>query len=205
MVDVDEDTTAGHEASSPPPAASKPHSSPAQSEDQSVPENSSEPSAPPSKESSSETDVDLLALGLRKTGSPRKPAEPEQPVKEKPAKEMDVSPNGTSETTDDTVIEPTTMLAKEPSSGPAAQALLVNGTTTNATTSDTGSAQSPGRVEYLARVHTSSGVVDIPMSHQNLSEEAEVVQRYAEWMKTQGAAQVPFEMFKSIFSIAKKG
>ncbi|KAF2826268.1 hypothetical protein CC86DRAFT_370326 [Ophiobolus disseminans] len=192
MVDVDgEDATTSHKAPSP---------APAQPEEQPVPTSSTKADLSTPKKVSQDTDADRSALGLRKTSSSRKRSTRQQHIAEEPAKGMNTLPNGTSKTALRSTIEPTKTLTNEPASDASAGAQLANGTSTNAVAT----LPSPTKVEYLARVHTSTGIVDIPMSHENLSTEAEVVQRYAEWMKTQGTMEISFETFKSIFCIAKK-
>lgn len=182
MVDIEEDTTAVHRTFPPVPRVS---SSPAQSNIQSISESPAVPAV------SQATDLELLALGLRKTSSRTRRSEAKQTF----TKEAGVTANGTKRST------PASIITNDSASDPSVGFRLRN----DASNGGGVEPSSPVQVEYFARVHTATGIVDIPMTHKKLDEEALVVQRYAEWMKTQGSLQVSFETFKSIFSIAKKG
>lgn len=188
MADVeDEDTTAGHEPSPPAPTISRSSLRASRSKVQSVPETPSQPDEP------HVNGVDLLALGLRKTDPPTKS---KQLATQDAAQETDELPNGASKTGATQVVEHKQNLTQ--ASAPA----IANGTApTKANESST--QDGLGKVEYIARVHTSAGMVDVPLPSNSLAEEAELVQKYAEWMATKGAAQVTFEVFKSIYALSR--
>lgn len=82
---------------------------------------------------------------------------------------------------------------------------LTNGTASFEKPKDTNPEANLGKVEFLARVHTSGGIVDIPLPSAKIAEEADLVQKYADWMATKGAAQVTFEVFRSIFAMSREG
>ncbi len=63
----------------------------------------------------------------------------------------------------------------------------------------------PSQVEYLARIHTCTGPVDVPVAVENIdAAEHESIRKYAEWMATEGGTFIPYQQFRSIFGFAKK-
>lgn len=59
-------------------------------------------------------------------------------------------------------------------------------------------------VEFFARVQTTKGIVEVPVALDGLSEEVELIHQYAQWINGDGAEDVTYKMFKSIFGLAKK-
>ncbi|EUC39734.1 hypothetical protein COCMIDRAFT_10230 [Bipolaris oryzae ATCC 44560] len=63
----------------------------------------------------------------------------------------------------------------------------------------------PGHVELFARLTTGHGVIEIPIPTDQLnSDEAKMVEKYAEWNAQPDAVPVPYDQFRQIFSFAKK-
>jgi hypothetical protein len=188
MIDVeDEDTTAGHETPPPAPTIRRSSLRASRTKVQSVPETPSRPNEPQS------IGVDLLALGLRKTDPPTKS---KQSAAQDAAQETEKLPNDTSKTAATQAVEPKQNMAQ--TSTPALKNGIAPPKVNESVAQDT-----LGKVEYVARVHTPAGIVDIPLPSDSLSEESELVQKYAEWMATKGAAQVTFEVFKSIYALSR--
>jgi hypothetical protein len=207
MVDVDdEDTTAGHDASAPAPAPTANRTTPrsTRTKVQPVPETSSQPTIATPENASQASSVDLLALGLRKTSSAPKHAEPKQPATPQLPKEVEHQRNGTGKPASVSVTESQQSSSKIATPAITTPPHLVNGTAP-ASSNEPVTVHSPGRIEYLARVHTPAGIVDVPLPTENLVEEAELAQKYADWMRKKGGAHVDFEVFKSIYAMSKIG
>lgn len=191
MVDVEhEDTTDGHEASPLVPSIGKSSLRASRSKVQPVPE------TPTQTIEQQADEVDMLALGLRKTDPSTERTNSKQSATQEAAKEIGSLPNGISKPAATQIVEPKQSVVDKSVSA------VING---NAPTevNESGAQDSLGKVEYLARVHTSDGIVELLLPSDNLTEEAELVQKYAEWITTKGAAQVTFEVFKSIFALSK--
>lgn len=62
-----------------------------------------------------------------------------------------------------------------------------------------------GHVELFARLTTGHGVIEFPIPTDQLnSNEAKMVEKYAEWNAQPDAVPVPYDQFRQIFSFAKK-
>ncbi|KAH7412126.1 hypothetical protein DE146DRAFT_784710 [Phaeosphaeria sp. MPI-PUGE-AT-0046c] len=60
-----------------------------------------------------------------------------------------------------------------------------------------------GKVEYLARVHTKKGFVDIPVSFEDLTDDIEIIQKYAVWVQ-QESHSMGYQDFKSLMGYENK-
>jgi hypothetical protein len=97
-----------------------------------------------------------------------------------------------------TVMEPS-----EPTSVPTSQA--VTGTTSDLTTNHAATTPAQVKVEYFARIHTTKGMVEVPMTAEDLGDDTpEMMQKYAEWMEKNGK-HMSYSAFKSTIGFAKKG
>ena len=66
-------------------------------------------------------------------------------------------------------------------------------------------ARPPGHVELIARITTSNGTMELPISEEQIdSDEAKMIKKYAEWNATESAVPVPYDQFRKIFSFAKE-
>jgi hypothetical protein len=54
-----------------------------------------------------------------------------------------------------------------------------------------------GKVEFFARISTSVGTQEVPLSREDLTSEVDLVERYAAWQDA-GNADVTFDVFKKI-------
>jgi hypothetical protein len=178
MVDVDDvDNTAGRKASLPEPVVGKPSKrTPAKRQDTYI--GPSQPTAFVSTDLPHEPDVDLLELGLRKTGPPSKRSEPRKPA----ISQLEIN---------------------KPASAPVSAPQLTNGTTNGVVTNPSPSTSGSVRVEYFARVHTSMGVMEAGIESDKIDEEMNLVRDWADLMETEGA-QLPFKLYKSIYAKANK-
>jgi hypothetical protein len=145
--------------------------------------------------------VDLLSFGLSKTSSATKRSKRSKPETLEPCQVPGAFSNGTSTAVAETVVEPSDNTRETPT--PAAKPKLANGTMPAPVAKGTAVPQSTVNVEYFARIHTSTGVQEIPVALDDLGDDIEIVQKYAEWMEKEGT-QIPYKNFKSIFGFAKK-
>jgi hypothetical protein len=146
--------------------------------------------------------ADLLALGLDKTSSGTKRPKRGKLVTLELSRDISALSKGASKVRGEPVIESTNGALEK--STPATKSQLLNGTTPAASTNGDEAPQSIAKVEYFARVHTSAGVQEVSMATDELVEDVEIMQKYAEWMEKEGI-QIPYLNFKSIFGFAKKG
>lgn len=58
-------------------------------------------------------------------------------------------------------------------------------------------------VEFFARVHTTTGTLDVKLPQDSFIGEADVVKRYAQWKQQEDGMNLNFEQFKKIFGFAK--
>lgn len=142
------------------------------------------------------TDSDLLSVGLSKTNPPSV-----KPGRKKRAKQM---LNGTSKFYLYKYFSSTYLCTETPHNSQAINghlnAPIVNGFTNGATEN------TPGQIEYFARIHTFKGTVDVPIPTEKVeSTESELIKKYAEWMAQEGGTDISFKHFCSILGFAKKG
>jgi hypothetical protein len=145
--------------------------------------------------------VDPSSFGMSKTSSGTKRLKRSKPETLEPRQVPGAMTNGTSKTAAEIVTEPTDNTRETPT--PAAKRKLTNGTLPAPLAKDTAVLQSATKIEYFARIHTSTGVQEIPVTLDDLVDDIEIVQKYAEWMENEGV-QIPYKNFKSIFGFAKK-
>lgn len=60
----------------------------------------------------------------------------------------------------------------------------------------------PGKVEYFARVHTKKGHIDVAVTSEDLTDNVEIIQKYAVWVQ-QESAPINYHDFKSNFGYTK--
>jgi hypothetical protein len=181
----DEDTTIGHETEPVASAVSKSSTRRAAKANMSSLATSSKPS-------SQDAEVDLLALGLSKTNSPSTRTSTEQTrsafIEEITEKAFSAN-NATIDGAEGSEAAPLRH--------------LTNGFTSSAPVNGVVSSPGVAKVELIARVHTSTGIVEIPVASNDLAAELEVVQAYANWLNETGTP-LPFDIFKSIFVRTKR-
>jgi hypothetical protein len=120
--------------------------------------------------------TDSFALGLLKTGSALEQSKVRR-TKKTPSKKA-------RDETSKTPSEPVPALTHQ----------LINGAT---------GVQGSTKVRFFARVETPTGKVEVPMTVDDLRDDVDMVQKYAEWMEKEGV-QITYHAFKSIFGLAKK-
>lgn len=59
-----------------------------------------------------------------------------------------------------------------------------------------------GKVEYFARVRTRKGHMDVPVSIEDLTDDVETIEKYAEWVQGE-SAPISYQDFKSDFGHKK--
>jgi hypothetical protein len=181
VVDIqDEDTIAGHETEPVAPAVSKPSTRRAAKANISSLATSSKPS-------SQDAEVDLLALGLSKTNSPSA----------RPSTEQNRYAS-IEEIVDEVFGATNATINGAEGSGSAPLRHFTNSSTSSAPVNGVAPPPGAAKVDLIARVHTSTGIVEIPVASNDLAAEVEVVQAYANWLEETGTP-LPFEIFKSIF------
>ncbi|KAH9882763.1 hypothetical protein J1614_000129, partial [Plenodomus biglobosus] len=61
-----------------------------------------------------------------------------------------------------------------------------------------------GNIEYFARVHTTTGFIDVPMSADKIkNEEGKLLQKYAVFVSKRGTAAIDFDMYREIYVSTK--
>jgi hypothetical protein len=147
-------------------------------------------------------DTDLLILDSGKTKSAPKRSKSKKSLTIKSNRNTGALTNGTSKAPAKQIVEPPPSALVEPTQ--ASKSHVINGTTPNSSTNSAAAPHTSAKVEYFARVHTWIGVQEVPLARNKLTEDAEIIQKYAEWMEAEGV-QIPYLSFKSIFGFAKKG
>lgn len=72
------------------------------------------------------------------------------------------------------------------------------------TTNEKETAYLPGHVELIARITTGNGMMELPISEDQInSDEVKMIRKYAEWNASESAVPVPYAQFRKIFSFAK--
>jgi hypothetical protein len=157
-------------------------------------------SAPSTSEDVSDRaeNVDPMSLGMKKTSSALKRSRPKKPVIPEPAADVKTPSKAPAKSASNTVAD----TPSQPTSEPGSQS--VNGTTPASSTNGAATVQVGGKVEYFARVHTATGVVEVPVTVEDLSDDVEIIQKYADWMEKE-SVPITYHTFKSIFGFAKKG
>jgi hypothetical protein len=79
---------------------------------------------------------------------------------------------------------------------------LTNGFTSSAPLKGVGPPPGAANIELIARVHSSTGIVEILVASNDLAAEVEVVQAYANWLNETGTS-LAFDIFKSIYAGTK--
>ncbi|KAL6705217.1 hypothetical protein ACN47E_007177 [Coniothyrium glycines] len=136
------------------------------------------------------SDSELLTLGLSKTGPPEAPT-PQS--------------TGSAVSTCTTQTDGNDQRADESKSMEieASPADIVKDT--NGVVAEHTPALEPGRIEYLAKVHTATGIVEVPLAPTDIdNEEAKLIEKYAEWHAKSSSTSLPFEQFRSIFQFAQR-
>jgi hypothetical protein len=146
-------------------------------------------------------DADLLILDAGKTKSAPKRSKSKKSLTIKSNRNIGALTNGTSKAPAKQIVEPPPSALVEPTQAPTSH--LINGTAPSSSTNSAAAPHASAKVEYFARVHTWIGVQEVPLARNKLTEDAEIVQKYAEWMEAEGV-QIPYLSFKSIFGFAKK-
>jgi hypothetical protein len=209
MLDVDNGTdNAGQKTSAPAPVVSKvPAPRLSRTKTSVIPETPEQSalSALPKVPSGSK-DFDIFTLGRINTSSMHEQSKKKRSaVTSRPsglAQEDDAVSNGTHKAGSKIVAEFTANAASKSTPAPKVQA--VNGTAHDLSVGDATAGPGQTKVNYFARIHTTMGVMEVPVTTEDLTENTEVIQKYADWMEKEGV-QIPYHSFKSIFGFAKKG
>ncbi|KAF1831990.1 hypothetical protein BDW02DRAFT_632389 [Decorospora gaudefroyi] len=205
MSGVEEDATAGDEevqASAAAPTSSSKLPAPSTT-DSRLSSATPAPELPPPKVSDSE----LLDIGLSKTGSPSPRPLPHQSSYQSapyqspyqlppPTADMGRNTKDASNTSDGTSIT---------SAAQATQATASTQNTPATSTNDIEPTHPPGHVQYIARVTTAKGIVELPIASEHLdNDEEKMIRKYAEWNAQPGAVHIEYPQFRQIFAFAKE-
>lgn len=80
---------------------------------------------------------------------------------------------------------------------------LTNGTTPASSMDSATAIQSGTKIDFFARVQTSTGMAEVPMTANDLQDDVKMIHKYAEWTEKEGM-EITYHAFKSIFGLAKK-
>ncbi|KAH7073901.1 hypothetical protein BKA63DRAFT_43053 [Paraphoma chrysanthemicola] len=144
-----------------------------------------------------EDNVDLLSLGLRKTGRSTRRSESKKTALQQPeqAHNKGLPGNDTAKPVPTTLDESATVSGRvnEITNG------LTNGTTNGiaALETPTPSTSVPIKIEFFARVHTSMGVMEAAIESHNIEEETKLVREWAETVENEGE-HITFKLYKRI-------
>ncbi|KAH7089537.1 hypothetical protein FB567DRAFT_547119 [Paraphoma chrysanthemicola] len=198
MVDVDDSVAA---AGLEPPVVKQPpaenSSKRAPAKKKAVSKASSKSAATFSKDVIDENNVDLLSLGLRKTGRSTRRSESKKTSlqQSEEAHNKGLPADGSMKSVFSTLDESTTVSARtnEIANG------LTNGTTNGiaAPETPTPSTSVPIKIELFARVHTSMGVMEAAIESDNIEEETKLVREWAETVENEGE-HITFKLYKKI-------
>jgi hypothetical protein len=205
MVDADNEVLeAGQKLPSSPPVLSKPPSpritralASARSEAQSQSASSTIQNISVGTE-----DAKPRTLNTVKTSSVPKRSGRKKPVIHGPDVVASTPPDNTGETRAKSAAIPAAATPSRYTPLPTSPSL--SGTTPVSSISDAAAVQLRGKVEYFARVHTATGVVEVSVSTDDLSDDVDIIQQYADWAQKEGNS-IDYRAFKSIFGFAKKG
>jgi hypothetical protein len=143
-----------------------------------------------------------VGLDMTKMSSVPKQSGRKKPVVPGPGTVASTPPNVTFKTPARSVVDQAVVTPLQSTPLPTSPSL--DGTTPGTSISDTSAVQVQGKVEYFARVHTATGVVEVAVSTDDLSDDVEIIQQYADWAQKEGNT-IAYQAFKSIFGFAKKG
>jgi hypothetical protein len=160
-------------------------------------------STPSAIEGASEKEnVDALSPILAKTKFTTKRSGPKKRVNPEHGKDVSATPNGTSKTPAQSGAKTVANTPSRPEPTPAS--LPINVEPSKSSNNDTATVQGRGKVEFFARIHTATGIVEVPVNTDDLSDDVEYIHKYAEWSKKE-KVPIDYHAFKSIFGFAKKG
>jgi hypothetical protein len=154
------------------------------------------------QDASDKENIDVLSPALAKASSSTKRSGTKKTAVTEPVTDVSATRNGTSKTPAKPEAKSVTDTLSQPEPTPAS--LPVDSTPPNASLDDAATTQGRGKVEFFARVHTATGIVEVPVDTDDLSDDVEIIQKYAEWSKKE-KVPIDYHAFKSIFGFAKKG
>jgi hypothetical protein len=204
MIDADDgDVNAGQKAASSPPVVVKlPPPRITRAKASAIVETPSQPTVSAAQDASDKENIDALSPSLAKTNSITRRSGPKKPVNPEPGTDVSAAPNGTSKTPAKSEVKSVADTPPKPETTRAS--LPIHGAQSESFTDDAATIQGRGKVEFFARVHTATEIVEVPVNTDDLSDDVEYIHKYAEWSKKE-KVPIDYHAFKSIFGFAKKG
>jgi hypothetical protein len=144
------------------------------------------------QDASDKENIDVQSPALAKASSSTKRSGAKKTAVTEPVTDVSATTNGTSKTPAKPEAKSVTDTLSQPEPPP------------EASLDDAATTQGRGKVEFFARVHTATGIVEVPVDTEDLSDDVEIIQKYAEWSKKE-KVPIDYHAFKSIFGFAKKG
>jgi hypothetical protein len=199
----DEDVNADQNAPSSPPLVTRlPSPRVTRAKASAIVETPSQPAPSAVQDASEKENIDALSPRLAKTNPATKRSGPKKPVNLEPGTDVSATPNATSKTPAKSKVKFVANTVSKPEPTPAS--LPINDAHSEPSADDAAIIRGRGKVEFFARVHTATGIVEVPVNTDDLSDDVEYIHKYAEWSKKE-KVPIDYHAFKSIFGFAKKG